>query len=72
MRPCFLEFTSSARRDPFIYVMFVKERLLLATAADLARAEFAKVVRPESHELPDGPRMVGAQHPVVRPNVNAY
>jgi hypothetical protein len=47
-----------------VYVVFVKDRFELATAADIDRDELAKVTRPEFRDLPlSGPRVVGALGP---------
>jgi hypothetical protein len=48
-----------------VYVVFVKDRFELATAADIDPDELAKVTRPEFRRLPlTGPRVVGALGPV--------
>ena len=47
-----------------VYIVFVKDRFELATAADIDPEELAKVTRPEFRSLPlTGPRLVGARPP---------
>ena len=47
-----------------VYVVFVKDRFNLVTAAQIDPDELAKVTRPEFRDLPlTGPRVVGAQPP---------
>src|SRR5258708_10468140 len=52
-----------------VYVVFVKDRFELATAADIDPDELAKVTRPEFRRLPlTGPRVVGAAGPAGSQN----
>jgi hypothetical protein len=47
-----------------VYIVFVKDRFEVATAADIDPEELARVTRPEFRSLPwTGPRLVGAKPP---------